>query len=124
MSINVIPDGTVTWLVISCPICFENCDCDTSAYNFFEDAISSTAALRKNFTLSALCNWTNAFASPKLYYDLSEGERFDLEREIAWSVCEKPYERCINLLEKTPAGADLVRQLRRELRNQPQDESP
>ena len=114
VSMNVIPDGQVTWYVLSHPANYSRFTTSTIA-NHVRDFTCQTPDLRKRFDLDSLSNLTNIYASPVDYWSLDECDRETVERSLAWRLCEQPYEKTLKFLESTPKGSAFIRRIRSEL---------
>ena len=107
-SINVIPDGPHSWVVISCIPDAGFHYSRTSVVNAILDFICQNDDIKKRVVFKALSDWFNLYVSPTGYRTLPVEEQAEIERSIAEAVCLEPCRQFLDVLVSSPAGRKEV----------------
>ncbi len=113
-SCDVLPDKDATWFVVSYPATLYP-SLEGSASNFVRDFTCKNPRLRKKQDLESLSGLTNVYASPDGYGSLMPEDKATVETAIARNVCEKPYEKTLELLKRSPAGNKYIERIEKEI---------
>ena len=116
-SCNVLPDRDRTWFIVSYPATSDQ-SLETSASNFVRDFTCVNPTLRREKDIGCLSGYTNVYASPDDYYSLSPEIRETVETALATKLCEEPYEKTLEHLQRSDAGNSLVRRIQRDVANE------
>ena len=111
-SVNVIPGDKRSWLLVTYPQqrCFRKYYGSTVT-NWVRD-FCATSDVGFTRQLDAMATWTNLYCSPKDYLQLYEQDRSVVEKSVANLTCRDPFARFLEVLERSPRGAEMFKKLR------------
>ena len=116
-SFNLVPDKDVTWAVLSHSDAYDR---EVTSYlkNKVLDVVCTTEHLRRKKDLDFLSSFTNIYVSPEDYNALPESDRFQVEEQLAYKVCEESHLKAIEFLRSFPSGKDLIERITRKIKDE------
>ncbi len=111
-SVNVLPGDGRSWLLVTYPQ--ERCKriyYGSTVANWVKD-FCATSVVGFKHQLNAMATWPNLYCSPGDYDQLCEQDRSTVEQIVARITCRDPFGRYLEILERSPRGADLIKKWR------------
>ena len=114
VSLNVLPVGGRTWLIVSHGQLAERVRASSIKSRILDMATCNPSG-RKRIDFKAFADWSNVYASISDYDSLPEGDRTQIESQVAQNVCKEPFAKGLELLRSSPSGRREIERIEREI---------